>query len=173
MRRLRRPKAWASTMPAMSMAAGPARWRCGAGPSADLSDNATCNHPPRSGRVIRLRRLQGAFPFHGNIGVVHAPSDGKWCRRWNKTLPPASVVGHRPTRQDNSVLAVCFLHDDLDLFPAFEPKRHILTGERSLQSAEISGHPAASILACWVHEYVDVIFHFAKIIATDKQTALS
>jgi hypothetical protein len=36
-------------MPAMSMAAGPARWRCGAGPRADLSDNAACFRPPRSG----------------------------------------------------------------------------------------------------------------------------
>ncbi len=36
MPRLRRPKESASTMPAMSMAAGPARWRCGAGPRAEL-----------------------------------------------------------------------------------------------------------------------------------------
>jgi hypothetical protein len=36
----------------MSTAAGPARWRCGAGPKADLYDNAACFHPPRTGRVI-------------------------------------------------------------------------------------------------------------------------
>ena len=45
-------KEWASTMPAMSTAAGSARWRSGAGPRADPSDNSACFHPPRSGRVI-------------------------------------------------------------------------------------------------------------------------
>src|SRR5205085_5429711 len=52
MPRLRRPKESALTMRATSMAAGPARWRCGAGPGTDLSVNPACNHPLRSERVI-------------------------------------------------------------------------------------------------------------------------
>jgi hypothetical protein len=49
-----RPKESASTMPAMSMAVGPVRWRYGAGPRADLY-NADFFHPPPSGRVISYK----------------------------------------------------------------------------------------------------------------------
>src|SRR5947208_12133060 len=56
-------------MPAMSMAAGPARWQCGAGPRADLY-NAACFHPPRSGRVISHEDL----PVTGELG--HASDSG-------------------------------------------------------------------------------------------------
>jgi hypothetical protein len=67
--RLRRPKESASTMPAMSMAVGPVRWRYGAGPRADLSDNAACFHPPRTGRVISSEARRFTSPASGSVAL--------------------------------------------------------------------------------------------------------